>query len=268
MATARLAVLSDIHGNLPALLAVLAQIEAERIGLVLNLGDIVSGPLWPRETAERLMPLGWPTIAGNHERQALAAAPSAGTDDGFAAAELGAAERAWLQSLPATQRVLDGAVLLVHGTPHSDLHGLLETVTPGHAPDGDPGVRAAGTEEIRRRLARRPGPPRDEPAFDLAGCEVLLCGHTHVPRVLMLDGRLLLNPGSVGRPAYAHDQPHPHRVETGSPHARWAVLERSEHGWQVQLRATAYDWHASAERAASLGFDDWAHELRSGRARA
>jgi hypothetical protein len=45
------------------------------------------------------------------------------------------------------------------------------------------------------------------------------------------------------------------------------VLELGGHGWQAQLRATAYDWHASAERAASLGFDDWAHELRSGRAR-
>jgi hypothetical protein len=79
-----MAVLSDIHGNLPALLAVLAQIDAEGITHVVNLGDIVSGPLWPRETAGRLMALGWPTIAGNHERQALAAAASASSDDGFA----------------------------------------------------------------------------------------------------------------------------------------------------------------------------------------
>jgi predicted phosphodiesterase len=259
--TQRLAVLSDIHGNLPALLAVLAQIEAEHIEQVVNLGDIVSGPLWPRETAERLMPLGWPTIAGNHERQALAAAPSADDDDGFTAAELSASQRCWLQSLPSTLRVLDGAVLLVHGTPYSDLHGLLETVTTGCQQGGDPGVRAASAEEIRRRLAR----PAGEPAFDLESSEVLLCGHTHVQRAVLLDGRLLVNPGSVGRPAYWHDQPHPHCVETGSPHARWAVLERGEHGWQAQLRLTAYDWFASADRAASLGFADWAHELRSGR---
>jgi predicted phosphodiesterase len=252
--TPRLAVLSDIHGNLPALLAVLAQIDAERIGQVVNLGDIVSGPLWPRETADRLMSLGWPTIAGNHERQALAAAPSSGDDDGFAAAELTAAQRGWLQSLPPRLSVLDGAVVLVHGTPYSDLQGLLETVTPGHAPGGDPGVRSAGVAEIEHRLG------------DAASSEVLLCGHTHVPRAVMLDGRLLVNPGSIGRPAYTHDQPHPHRVETGSPHARWAVLERGDHGWHAQLRLTPYDWHASADRAASLGFADWAHELRSGRA--
>jgi predicted phosphodiesterase len=254
MPTHRLAVLSDIHGNLPALLAVLGEIEAERFDLVVNLGDIVSGPLWPRQTAERLMSLGWPTIAGNHERQALAAAPSADDDDGFAAAELTAAQRGWLQSLPATLRVLDGAVLLVHGTPHSDVQGLLETVTPGHAAGGDPGVRAASADEVRGRLG----------AAD--GGEVLLCGHTHMPRAVLIDGRLLVNPGSVGRPAYTHDQPHPHRVETGSPHARWAAIERTAHGWQAQLRLTAYDWHTSAERAQALGFADWAHELRSGRA--
>jgi predicted phosphodiesterase len=254
VATHRLAVLSDIHGNLPALLAVLAQIDAEGITHVVNLGDIVSGPLWPRETAGRLMALGWPTIAGNHERQALAAAASASSDDGFAAAELSAEQRHWLHGLPPTLSVLDGAVQLVHGTPHSDLQGLLETVTPGHAPGGDPGVRAASADEVRQRLgAAAPG-------------EVLLCGHTHVPRAVLLDGRLLVNPGSVGRPAYTHDQPHPHRVETGSPHARWAVVERTAHGWQAQLRSTAYDWHASADRAAALGFADWAHELRSGRA--
>jgi predicted phosphodiesterase len=252
--TLRLAVLSDIHGNLPALRAVLAQIDAERIEHVVNLGDIVSGPLWPRETAELLMSLGWPTIAGNHERQALAAAASADTDDGFAAAELAAAQRGWLQSLPPVLSVLDGAVVLVHGTPGSDLQGLLETVMPAHAAGGHPGVRPAGVEEIRQRLG------------DATSSDVLLCGHTHVPRAVMIDGRLLVNPGSVGRPAYTHDRPHPHRVETGSPHARWAVLERCERGWQVQLRLTDYDWHASADRAASLGFADWAHELRSGRA--
>ena len=68
---AKIAVLSDIHGNLPALKAVLA--DAEQLGCrqFVNLGDILSGPLWPSETADFLIPLDWPTIAGNHERQVL-----------------------------------------------------------------------------------------------------------------------------------------------------------------------------------------------------
>ncbi|MFO0443312.1 MAG: metallophosphoesterase family protein, partial [Betaproteobacteria bacterium] len=79
----RVALVSDIHGNLPALQAVAAAIEAARADLVLNLGDIASGPLWPRETVAWLAGRGWPTIAGNHERQALAAAPGVGSDDAF-----------------------------------------------------------------------------------------------------------------------------------------------------------------------------------------
>ena len=70
----RIAVLSDIHGNLPALQAVQADMARRGVDQVINCGDILSGPLWPRETGDELMALGWPTIAGNHERQLLACA--------------------------------------------------------------------------------------------------------------------------------------------------------------------------------------------------
>lgn len=254
----RIALVSDIHGNLPALEAVAAAVAAERVDRVLNLGDIASGPLWPRETVQWLATRGWTTIAGNHERQALAASPGRAPDDGddaFAAAELGPAERAWLAALPAGWRSDDGAIVAFHGCPGDDLRGLLETVTPGYRSGVDPGIRAATPAEIGSRLAGLRAP-------------VLVCGHTHRPRVCRLaNGSLVVNPGSVGRPAYAHDQPHPHVVETGSPLARWALLERGAQGWQAQLRAVAYDWAASASRAAAAGFADWAHELATGRTR-
>ena len=66
----RIAVIADIHGNILALEAVLADL-ARRGGAdrVVNLGDCVSGPLWPRETMERLEALGWPTVRGNHDRR-------------------------------------------------------------------------------------------------------------------------------------------------------------------------------------------------------
>jgi predicted phosphodiesterase len=269
----RLAVLSDIHGNLPALEAVRAEIAAERFDLVVNLGDIVSGPLWPRETAARLMALGWPTIAGNHERQALATlacAPADGPpdDDAFAAAALGPAELGWLRSLPAEAALLGGAVHLVHGTARSDLEPLLETVIAGATADGHPGIRAATPAEIHARVVRF--------AQD-AAVSLVLCGHSHVPRGVVLargDSRLsplvIVNPGSVGRPAYAHDRPFPHEVETVSPHARWAVVQRTAAGWGFELRATAYDHAAAAARAEHSGTADaadWAHELRTGRTR-
>ena len=251
----RVALVSDIHGNLPALQAVAAAIEAARADLVLNLGDIASGPLWPRETVAWLAGRGWPTIAGNHERQALAAAPGTGSDDAFTAAELGPAERGWLAALPAALQACEGALRAFHGIPGDDLRGLLETVTPGYAPGADPGVRPATEGEVDRRLAG-------------TRAAVLVCGHTHTPRARRLaDGTLVVNPGSVGRPAYAHDRPHRHVVETGSPHARWALLERRADGWHAELRQAAYDWDVAAHRAAALGFADWAHELATGRTR-
>jgi hypothetical protein len=95
-----------------------------------------------------------------------------------------------------------------------------------------------------------------------------VCGHTHTPRARRLaDGTLVVNPGSVGRPAYAHDRPHRHVVESGSPHARWALLEHRADGWHAELRQAAYDWDGAARRAAALGFADWAHELATGRTR-
>ena len=82
----RIAAISDIHGNLGALEAVLDDIELRGVDRTVNLGDIVSGPLYPRETAAVLIKLGLPTIRGNHERQLLAPDRNAmGPSDRYAA---------------------------------------------------------------------------------------------------------------------------------------------------------------------------------------
>ena len=162
MTNPRLAVVSDIHGNLPALEAVWAEIEHAAPTRVVNLGDIASGPLWPLETVRWLMareaaePARWCTIAGNHERQALAPdIARMGASDAFAARALGAPERAWLAALPATQWLLDD-VLLCHGTPASDLVYFMETVTSGFGVDGQRGIRAATAAELSERAAETP----------------------------------------------------------------------------------------------------------------
>src|SRR5512139_2595256 len=113
----RIAALSDIHGNLPALEAVLDDIAGTGADVTLNLGDILSGPLWIAETAARLMALRLPTIRGNHERQVLTLpAERMGASDAFAARHLEPAQRDWLRSLPATLALGD-AVYCCHGTP-------------------------------------------------------------------------------------------------------------------------------------------------------
>jgi len=256
----RIAVVSDIHGNLPALEAVWAEIEAERVGLVVNLGDIASGPLWPRETVRWLMrreaaePGRWATIAGNHERQVLAPELARmGASDAFAARALGPEERAWLAALaPARQLAHD--VLLCHGTPASDLVYFLETVVPGFGIDGSRGLRAATAAELRER------------AQGALANSLVLCGHSHVQRAQeVASGPLVVNPGSVGLQAYDDGHPLPHVVEAGSPHARWAIVERAGAGaWRVQLRATPYDWRDASARAEANGRGDWADALATG----
>jgi predicted phosphodiesterase len=251
----RLAVVSDIHGNLPALEAVIAEMAAARVDLVVDLGDLLSGPLWPAETCDRLMALDWPTIRGNHERQLLADPAGQGWSDAQTTPLLAERHRRWLAGLPTTRRLAGGAVMCVHGTPSSDLQYMLETVTPDRAAATcSPGVRAASADEVRRRCGAMP-----------AGVELLLCGHSHVPR-LVADGTLLIvNPGSVGLQAFDDEHPHPHVVETASPLARWALVERGPAGWQAALHGTRYDHEAAARRAESRGRGDWADALRHGR---
>ena len=247
----RWAVVSDIHGNLPALEAVLA--DARAVDGWLDLGDLLSGPLWPRETAARLVGLGWPTIAGNHERQLLTLPRERMSPaDRFAADAIDEPVRAWLRALPTALAPAPG-LACVHGTPASDLQYLLETVEPA-------GCRAATRPEVEARLATAAGRPAFGPEVSL-----LLCGHSHQPRDVDVGSLRIVNPGSVGLPAFDDDHPYPHVIETGSPQARYALVEHTAGGWQVELRRVDYDWPAAVRRAEANGRGDWADALATGR---
>ncbi len=126
----RLAVISDIHANLLALEAVLADIAERGADATVNLGDCVAGPLWPRETFERLAALDLPTVRGNHDRWVVEKADADLTPLGrFERAALTEAQRAALHALPATLEVTPD-ILAVHGTPTDDSTYLLEE--PAH----------------------------------------------------------------------------------------------------------------------------------------
>jgi predicted phosphodiesterase len=252
----KIAAISDIHGNLPALEAVLEDIEATGADVTVNLGDILSGPLWIAETADRLMALDLPTIAGNHERQVLTfPREKMCASDAFASERLTPAHRAWLAGLPKTLQLSD-EVFCCHGTPDNDLINFLETVVPGFSGPASPGLRTATIDEAEQRAGD---------AMRGVAHSVILCGHTHIPRVMRLsDGRLVVNPGSVGLQAYDDDHPHPHIVENGSPHASYAVLTRKPAGWQVELRRVPYDHERAARRADDGRRPEWARALRTG----
>lgn len=241
----RLAIIADVHGNLPALEAVLADIKTSGVTATINLGDCVSGPLWPRETIEVLERAALATVRGNHDRW-LGEIPRArlGPSDAFAFDRLTPTQVASLLALP--ERLdLGGEILAVHGSPSSDVEYLLEDVVAGR-------LAPAAPHELNRRL-------------DGIGRSVVLCGHSHQARVVRtLDAVLIINPGSVGCPGYVDPAPPSHISEAGSPHARYALLTATAVGWRVDLLAIAYDWAAAARRAAQNGREDWARALATG----
>jgi hypothetical protein len=97
--------------------------------------------------------------------------------------------------------------------------------------------------------------------------DVICCGHSHVQHALQTaNGKLIVNVGSVGLPAYTDDEPYPHAMESGSPHARYAILWKNGHGWYVDHVAVPYDWQAAAQIAIANGRSDTARWVLTGRA--
>jgi predicted phosphodiesterase len=241
----RIAVIADVHGNLIALEAALAHLRLASPDIIVNLGDLVSGPFDPAGSADAQMSLGCPTIAGNQERQLLDG--GTGFSDAFARQHLGKANLDWIAGLPKTLTLADGEVFACHGSPAGgDLEYLLEDVSSGRP--------VVDTEEaIRSRLS------------GVGNARVVLCGHTHIPRIVSIDGILIVNPGSVGMPAYRDVSPVPHVMEAGAPHARYAIVEKLLSGWAAELRAVPYDFEAAARQAERAGRDAVAYSLRTGR---
>jgi predicted phosphodiesterase len=241
----KIAAVSDIHGNLFALDAVLADIDRRGVDLIVNLGDILSGPILPRETADRLIALDVPTIRGNHERQVLSMdPPDMGASDRYAYDTITAAQRNWLEALPPVLR-LDRDVFLCHATPQNDVDCYLEDLIGGE-------LRPAPLNRIEERTGT-------------CDASLILCGHSHIPRLARLgSGQIIVNPGSVGIQAYHGHHPSPHSVEIGSPHARYAIVEQAARQWSVEFVAVPYDWDAASTLAQRRGREDWVRALRTG----
>jgi predicted phosphodiesterase len=239
----QIAIIADIHGNALALRAVLEDVARRGIREIINLGDCVSGPLWPRESFDLIAASGCRTVRGNHDR--WVAAGEGGPSDRVARDALEAAQMAWLGALPMRVEPQPG-LLAFHARPDDDQAYLLESVEDGR-------LVAARSEVVAERLG-------DTQAA------LLLCAHSHMPGLLRLpDGRMVLNPGSVGCPAYDDPTAPAHVSESGSPFARYAVLDWSEGTVDgVSLLAIRYDHEAAARQAEALGRPEWGYALRSG----
>ncbi|HEX3328181.1 MAG TPA: metallophosphoesterase family protein [Actinomycetota bacterium] len=213
----RIAVLSDIHGNLLALDAVMTDIEAQSPDQIWCGGDLAWGGPWASDCIARVRAAGWPTVRGNtdvwvtgdpqtiegdadrKEMQAVAAAHDISDDDA-----------AWLVSLP-VGHTGEGSILLVHGTPES----------PFEAPMPD--ASAADFSPYQGEAA------------------IVVYGHVHRAFVRRLsDGTIVCNPGSVGFPEDA---------ETAS----YMLIDLEGPEWVLRIRRVAFDRRGSIAQARALG---------------
>lgn len=242
-----IAVLADIHGNTWALKEVLKDIKKIGIMKIVNLGDSLYGPLDPAGTAEILIVEGIDSISGNQDRVIVdnIDEPAVNPTLEFVRKELDNRVFNWVKAQRDTM-VLDDDYFLCHGTPTSDTDYLLEKVTPE-------GVKLRDSVELDSRLKAIEQP-------------VILCGHSHMQHVVYTSsGKWIVNPGSVGLPAYDDDLPYPHVMESGHPHANYCVITAGKDGYYFRQAAVPYDWEAAAACAQKNNRGDWARWLRTGR---
>ena len=215
------AALYDIHGNLPALDAVLDDVRRQRVDLIVVGGDVVPGPM-PRETIARLLNLDIPVqfIRGNGDRVVHATmaggeptevpAPFRGAIQ-WTAQQLDPAHERLLGDWPLTLRLRGrdlGDLLFCHATPRNDTD-IFTRLTPD------------------ARLA---------PLFEGVRADLVVCGHTHMQFDRTVGNLHVVNAGSVGMPF-------------GPPGAYWLLL-----GPDVELRHTPYDLDRAAERIRATSY--------------
>lgn len=220
-----IAVISDIHGNIPALEAVRVDLGEQQVDEVLVGGDLVGRGPQGSEVVRRVRAAGWRGVKGNHEDYLLdfrcGRVPTEWLElDEWAAArfmadQLDPEDERFIGALPLTiQAETAPELCLVHGSPRSNNEGL--------------GPWTAD-RELRAHLARVPG-------------KVLVCGHTHRPLLRRFDEGTVVNVGAVGLPF------------NGDSRAQYAILREQSGEWDVELRQVEYDREALLAVYESSGF--------------
>ena len=222
--------ISDVHGNLPALEAVLADIREQGVDAIASAGDMTSGTA-AEDVVARVQELARWSIAGNHERYYAPEEGAAPSDVVRPGRQWAPQRRCYERLSRATLRTLassreagkltrvDGAdpVRLLHGAPS----GIADHLYPDNNPTALAHVRRAGIlsgapTPLRTAIADVPEP-------------VIVCGHTHIPWVQVEDKCLVVNAGAVGAPI------------NGDNRAQYAILTWEASRWHTEHRAVPYD---------------------------
>jgi predicted phosphodiesterase len=241
----RLAVLSDIHGNLIAFEAVLADMQG-RVERAVCLGDVAAMGPQPRETIARLRDLNWPVVMGNTDLWLLDPEPITTTDpeerrtretELWSSQQLAVADRAFLRSFqPTVEVAVNGATLLAyHGSPRSNVEDIL------------PATPEAKLDEMFQ----------GRPASIMAG------GHTHEQMLRRYGGGTIINPGSVGEP---RAQPQGSDASRKPNQAEYAIVSVESGALSVEFRRVPFDAAAVADAVRASGMphaEHWARQWQA-----
>jgi predicted phosphodiesterase len=223
----RVALISDIHGNLVSLEAVLADIDRAQVGQIVCLGDVAALGPQPREVVARLNALGCPCVMGNHDQHLLDPASAGELEPWLAevmawcATQLSEADLAYLRSFrPWIEIPLDAQTTLFcyHGSPASNEERILSTTPPA---------------DLERMLAGR-------------AAAVMAGGHNHVQMLRRHRDTLIVDVGSVGQP---FERMPFAGVPRFLPWAEYAIVGRSPGVLSVDLRQVSVDVDAVKQAA-------------------
>lgn len=209
----RIAIISDIHGNLTALDAVIADLEKRRVDEVLVAGDLVGRGPQGDAVVSRIREQGWRSVRGNHEDYLIDFRDNKVPEEWLTlkewaavrwmAAELSSVSLDHLRRLPFSMRSeIDAGVLVFHGSPRSNSEGLGQWSDP---------------EMLRETLFQE-------------DCQVMVVAHTHKTMAWRFEDRLLINVGSVGLPF------------NGNRAAQYAIIEKKEIAWSHEFVSVDYDF--------------------------
>lgn len=251
----KIAILADIHGNSFALKSILEDIDKRGIKNTINLGDIFYEPLNPHETFDLLLKHPMKHIAGNMDRYVMEVTidnipnptiPLSNQTMRYVVDSIDKKGQQWIHNLPKSLQS-DGLIYACHGNLLTDDLPLVEQITKE-------GILLKNDEILTNTLKNMTE-------------TIILCAHTHVGRLTQLNNsKIIINPGSVGLPAYTDESPFPHKMENNSPFAKYCVIEIQD-GLLVSHQSISikYDWDSASKLAEKNNRLDWKRWLKFGK---
>jgi len=243
-----IAIVSDIHGNSFALKEVIKDIKERGIEKIINLGDSLYGPLDPKGTFELLKENQIESISGNQDRYIVENwnKESKSHTLEYVKSQMNGEGVSWLKSLP-FDIIVNNDIYCCHASPQSDSEYLLEKLEIAYTGVKDRIVLEKLVKKVNQNM--------------------IVCGHSHVSRIVFTGKKYIINAGSVGLPAYNDDLPVFHKMENFSPNSNYITLCKKNDFYKINRISVEYDYKKAAELAEANNRKDWAEWLSSGTAR-